>query len=246
VVLHRTFAFYLLPFAFPLLAFLDQAARRVNVMNNRPGREAFTTEEWKVIQSCRTPRQAQRFLTAMKYNREAEAATLRSFRGVIRHGEAHCLEAALTAATILEQHGYPPLLMSLESQDKLDHVVFIFQKNGLWGSVARSRDLGLHGRQPVFRSPRQLAWSYFDTYVDYTGRITGYGVANLYALGNYDWRFSLKNVRKVEHYLCEIPHTELISSDRRYKRLLARYREFKGRYPDRHLTDYANRHQWML
>lgn len=215
-------------------------------MSNKPGQEAFTTKEWKVIQSCRTPRQAQRFLTAMPYNRETKSETLRSFRGVIRHGEAHCLEAALTAAVILEQHGYPPLLMSLESEDNLDHVVFIFQSGGLWGAVARSRDLGLHGRKPVFRSRRHLAWSYFDTYVDYTGRIKGYGAANLYALGNYDWRFSTKNVWKVERYLCEIPHSEMISSDRRHKRLLARYHEFKSRHPDRHFTGYANRHQWML
>lgn len=215
-------------------------------MSERPGREAFTAKEWNVIQSCRTPAQTQRFLTAMPYNREVEFATLRSFRGVIRRGEAHCLEAALTAAAIMEQHGYPPLLMSLESQDKLDHVVFIFQRKGLWGAVARSRDLGLHGRKPVFRSLRHLAWSYFDTYVDHTGRITGYGATNLYALGNYDWRFSLKNVWKVERHLCEIPHTEIISSEKRYERLLARYKEFRGRYPDKHFTGYANRHQWML
>ena len=216
------------------------------MMRRRPGQEAFTTEEWRIVQSCRNPRQAQRFLTSMPYNRELEFGTLRSFRGVIRRGEAHCLEAALTAAVIMEQHNYPPLLMSLESQDKLDHVVFVFQSRGLWGAVARSRDLGLHGRKPVFRSLRHLAWSYFDPYVDRTGRITGYGVANLYELGNYDWRFSLKNVWKVERYLCEIPHREMISSDRRYERLLARYKEFKGRYPDGHFTGYANRHQWML
>ena len=211
-----------------------------------PGKEAFTKREWDVIQSHRTPEQVQRYLRRVSYNREREGATLRSFRGVIRHGEAHCLEAALTAAVIMEQHNYPPLLMSLESQDKLDHVVFIFQRKGLWGAVGRSRDLGLHGRKPVFRSLRQLAWSYFDTYVDKTGRITGYGAANLHDLGNYDWRFSLRNVWKVERYLCEIPHTELVSSDRRYKRLLARYHQFRSRYPERHLTDYASRDRWML
>jgi hypothetical protein len=211
-----------------------------------PGKEAFTKREWDVIQSHRTPEQVQRYLRGVAYNREREGATLRSFRGVIRHGEAHCLEAALTAAVIMEQHDYPPLLMSLESQDKLDHVVFIFQRKGLWGAVGRSRDLGLHGRKPLFRSLRQLAWSYFDTYVDKTGRITGYGAANLHDLGNYDWRFSLRNVWKVERYLCEIPHTEIVSSDRRYKRLLARYHQFRSRYPDRHLTDYASRDQWML
>jgi len=215
-------------------------------MSGRPPREAFTAREWAVVESHRTPAQVQRYLSRMKYNRERGGATLRSFREVVRRGEAHCLEAALAAAVILEQHGYPPLLMSLESQDLLDHVIFVFRRRGLWGSVARSRDLGLHGRRPVFRNLRQLAWSYFDTYVDHTGRITGYGVTSLYELGGYDWRFSPRNVWKVERHLQEIPHRPIRSSDRRYSALLARYKEFRRRHPDRHLTDYASRDTWML
>ena len=55
--------------------------------------------------------------------------------------------------------------------------------------MARSRDPGLHGRKPRFRSPRALARSYYDGYVDYTGRVKGFGVANLVdALPGYDWR----------------------------------------------------------
>src|SRR4051812_40703447 len=175
-------------------------------MSGKPTKRDFTAREWEIVETMRTPARVQRFLSQMPYNWERCGATLRSFREVVRRGEAHCLEAALAAAAILEQHGYPPLLMSLESQDKLDHVIFVFKHRGLWGGVARSRDLGLHGRRPVFRTLRELAWSYFDTYVDKTGRITGYGLGNLYELGNYDWRFSPKNVWKVERYLQEIPH----------------------------------------
>lgn len=215
-------------------------------MSTKPDRGAFTTREWKIVERYRTPAAVQRYLTAMRYNREQGGATLRTFRGVVQTGEAHCLEAALSAATVLEQRGYPPLLMSLESQDMLDHVVFVFSYNGLWGAVARSRDLGLHGRKPVFRTLRALAWSYFDTYVDYTGRITGYGLGDLRELGNYDWRFSEKNVWKVERYLQEIPHRALESSDARYERLLARYKEFRGANPTGHLEDYETRDVWML
>jgi hypothetical protein len=215
-------------------------------MNSKPERDAFTDKEWGVIRSHRTPLQVQRYLRAMPYNWEEEGATLRSFREVVRLDKAHCLEAALAAAVMMEQHGYPPLLLDLESQDKLDHVIFIFQRGGLWGSIGRSRDLGLHGRWPVFRSLRQLVWSYFDTYVDYTGRITGYGVANLYDLGSYDWRFSAKNIWRVERHLREMPHRQLRSSDKRYERLLARYKEFRRQHPAKPLTDYPNRDQWML
>ena len=67
---------------------------------------------------------------------------------------AHCLEAALAAAVILEQHGFPPLVLSFESIDELDHVIFVYQRSGRWGSIGRSRDPGLHGRKPVFATPR--------------------------------------------------------------------------------------------
>jgi hypothetical protein len=215
-------------------------------MSMKPERSAFTAREWRIIETHGTPARVQRYLSAMRYNREDGGATLRSFREVARRGVAHCLEAALTAAVILEQHGYPPLLMSLESQDKLDHVVFVFKHRGLWGAVARSRDLGLHGRKPIFRTLRDLAWSYFDTYVDHTGRITGYGLGHLYELGNYDWRFSTRNVWKVERYLQEIPHREIRSSDTRYERLFARYEKFRRANPTGHLEDYETRDVWMI
>jgi hypothetical protein len=214
-------------------------------MSGAPGREEFTAREWGVVESHQSPASVQRYLTAMRYNWEKCGATLRSFREVVRRGEAHCLEAALAAAVILEQHGYPPLLLSLESQDKLDHVVFVFRERGRWGSVARSRDLGLHGRRPVFRSLRHLAYSYFDPYVDSTARLTGYGLTSMYDLGGYDWRFSRRNVWKVERHLQEIPHKPLPSSERRYRRLFARYKDWHARHPDRSPDYFDNRDTWM-
>src|SRR5919112_1982543 len=109
------------------------------MMTNAPGQDAFTPQEWKLIQSLRTPRQVQRYLSSIPYNWGREGETQHSFRTALRLREAHCLEAALVAAVILEQHGYPPLLLSLESKDKLDHVIFVYRADGRWGSVARSR-----------------------------------------------------------------------------------------------------------
>jgi hypothetical protein len=154
-----------------------------------PGRDAFSQKEWRLIQSLRKPSQVQRFFSSMPYNWELSGGTLRSFREIVRRNEAHCLEAAVAAAVILEQHGYPPLLLDFESQDLLDHVIFVFQEDGLWGSIGRSRDIGLHGRKPLFRSLGDLSWSYFEPFVDLTGRIKGYALTNLYVLDNYDWRF---------------------------------------------------------
>ena len=206
----------------------------------------FTAAEWKLVRRLNTPAKVQRFFSEMPYNRETGGGTMRSFREVVKRKQAHCLEAAVGAAVILEPHGYPPLLLDLESQDLLDHVIFVFKQNGRWGSIARSRDIGLHGRKPVFRSLRDLAWSYFEPYVDFTGRLKSYGLTSLYELGNYDWRFSPRRMLKIEDHLRAIPHKPLRSSDERYQRLLARYHKYKQRYPDRSPAYYDSRPLWML
>jgi hypothetical protein len=211
-----------------------------------PTKADFTRKEWRIIESHRTPEQVQRYLSALPYNWERGGKTCRSFRGVVRFGCAHCLEAAITAAVILEQHGAPPLLVSFESQDKLDHVLFLFKRGDFYGAVARSRDLGLHGRKPVFRTVRSLVMSYFDPYIDQTGRITGYAVADLRELGNYDWRLSDRNVWKVERYLQEIPHREIRASDARYQKWKRRYLRFCEQNPGSSPDYFPNRHLWML
>jgi hypothetical protein len=189
----------------------------------------------------------QAWLNALPYNTEPPPgrATLRSFRGVVEHGTAHCLEAALSAAVILEQHGYPPLVLSFESIDELDHVIFVYQRNGLWGSVARSRDPGLHGRKPVFATPRALALSYVDPYVDFSGRVTGYAVVDLRStMGEYDWRLSTRNVWRVERMLLAYPHRTIASSDVRIDRLRARYVEHMQRTGNRKPIYYRGRDRW--
>ncbi|MFY9557449.1 MAG: hypothetical protein WAV20_12595 [Blastocatellia bacterium] len=211
-----------------------------------PTAKDFTPRERELINSHRAPGQVQRYLRMIPYNRELDGATCYSFRRVLRENRAHCLEGALVAAVILEQHGYPPVLVSIESQDRLDHVLLLFNRNGRFGAVARSRDIGLHGRRPVFRTVRDLVMSYFDPYVDKSGRITGYGIANLYELGNYDWRFSMRNVWKVERHLQEIQHREIRSSDARYRSLHRRYLEFHKQHPDRSPDYFASRPLWLL
>ncbi len=176
----------------------------------------------KLARTLTTPRQVQRFLRTMPYNREKEKETLSSAETALRRKRLHCFEAAFAAAAILEHHGYPPLVMSFESKDGLDHVLYVFQQNGRWGAIGRSRDEGLHGRPPRYRSPRDLAWSYYDPYVDATGKITGYQVAHLDDCAP-NWRDSTRNVWAAEKYLIRLKHTRLKSSPARYKKLLRNY-----------------------
>ena len=211
----------------------------------RPPLSAFTRAERRIIDRLRTPAAVQRWLNELPYTTEPCGATLRSFRGVVRHGAAHCLEAALAAAVILEQHGYPPLVLSFESIDELDHVLFVYRTPAGWGSIARSRDPGLHGRRPVFTTPRNLALSYVDPYVDFTGRITAYEVVNLEAMGSYDWRLSERNVWKVERVLLAWPHRRIRTSNRRIAALRRRYRKHMRDHDGRKPVYYKRRERWM-
>jgi hypothetical protein len=208
-----------------------------------PPLTAFTRRERNLIARLRSPSMVQAYLNALPYNTEPQGETLRSFRGVVQHGTAHCFEAAMFACVVLEQHGYPPLVLSFESIDRLDHVLFAYRVNGRWGSVARSRDPGLHGRRAVFRSPRELARTYVDAYIDYTGGVTAFAVADLRDLGAYNWRFSSRNVWKAERYLLDYPHHALRTSARRMSELRGRYVRFRKEHGLKPV-DYEGRRAW--
>jgi hypothetical protein len=197
-----------------------------------------------VIDRLRTPLAVQQWLNVLPYNTEKGGETLRSFRGVIRTGTAHCLEAALSAAVIMEQHGYPPLVLSFESIDLLDHVIFVYRTSTGWGSVARSRDPGLHGRTPSFATPRALALSYVESYVDFTGGIKAYAVVDLRVMGDYDWRLSEKNVWKVEQMLLDWRHRRLVPSPEKIAAMRRRYRRFREAHGYKPWRYYKGRERW--
>ena len=205
---------------------------------------AFTPAERRLIARLRTPLAVQRWLNALPYNTEPKGDTLRSFRGVVRAGTAHCFEAALSAAVIMEQHGYPPLILSFESIDLLDHTLFVYRGPRGWGSVARSRDPGLHGRQPVFATPRALALSYFEGYIDFTGGIKAYAVVDMRVMGRYDWRLNEKNVWKAEQMLLDWPHRKIRYSKARAARLRRRYRAFRKAHGYKPWRYYRGRERW--
>ncbi|MEZ4815701.1 MAG: hypothetical protein R3A80_10920 [Bdellovibrionota bacterium] len=170
----------------------------------------------------KTPYQMQSFLHALKYNAEENGETLRSANEAFKAETAHCLEACFMAAAVLEKHNYPPLALSLESVDCLDHVVYLFQYKKKWGAVGHSRDYGLHGRKAVFKTPRDVAESFIDAYVDSTGRIKAYAVIDLNECKS-DWRNSTEFVWEVEQYISDYPHKPLNCSESHYKKLYKRF-----------------------
>ena len=171
---------------------------------------AFTPAERRLIKRLPTPDAVQRYLNGLPYNTEKRGDTLRSFRQVVRHGTAHCLEAALFAACVLSTTATRRCCSPSSWSTASTTFSFLYRKGGRWGTVARSRHPGLHGRKPVFKTLRSLAMSYFDAYVDPTGCIEGFGSYDLRKL-DYDWRFARRNMWKVERTLIDVPHHRIKS-----------------------------------
>jgi hypothetical protein len=171
----------------------------------------------------KTPEAVQKFLRTYLYNREEGGETLASANEALKAKSFHCLEACFVAAAILEKYSYPPLVLSLESQDYLDHVLYVYKHRNRWGSIGRSREEGLHGRKPVFKNLRELARSYIEPYIDLTGRITAYAVVSLDEC-KADWRYSKTNVWSVEKFLSDYPHKKLNCSETTYNKILDRFK----------------------
>lgn len=211
-------------------------------MTRIPPRTRFQPGERRLVERLRTPPLVQRWLRGLAYN---QGETLRTFRGVLRQRAAHCVEAVLSAATILEQRGDEPLVLDLDSQDDLGHVLFLYRRRGLWGALGRSRDPGLQGRRPVFRTIEELVDSYAEPYVDGSGRIVSYAVLRLDDLTRADWRLSEGNMWSIERALVDARHHRYRMPERRYRRALARLRAFRRRHPHAPFTDYAGNEHWL-
>ncbi|HUR62602.1 MAG TPA: hypothetical protein VM286_09600 [Candidatus Thermoplasmatota archaeon] len=208
----------------------------------------FTPKERALVDRLRTPLEVQAWLNKLPYNWERKGPTARTFRGVVRHGTAHCFEAALSAATILEQHGYPPLLLDIESVDLLDHVLFLHEEDGRWGTVARSRCIGLNGRRPVFRSIADLVRSYMAPFIDTTGRVKAYGVLDLRDLPTGAWRLHPGNVAHVEQALRDLKHKPLPTPEAVYRKWKPRYDrwwEAHGRPAHEWPDFYPGKRHWL-
>ena len=118
------------------------------------------------LAALKTPQRIQDFVNRLRWNTEADGPTARSVAEALRHGEAHCVEAAFVAACGLWLAGEPPLLMDMgAARGDVDHVVALFRRHGCWGAISKSNSPFLRYRDPIYRSLRELSLSFFPQYV---------------------------------------------------------------------------------
>lgn len=186
------------------------------VTRNRVAAESskfgFSKSELRKLRSLRTPAGVQKFLDTLPYNLRY---TARSPRKVLETCTASCLEGGIFAAAALRVLGFPPLIFDLEAEQDTDHVVAIFKIRGHWGAVAKSNFTGCRYREPVHRTLRELALTYFNVYFNLRGERTLRRFSRPVNLARFDrlnWMSTEKPVWFIAEYLCEIPHIPLLTS----------------------------------
>jgi len=162
-----------------------------------------------------TPSKIQRFLDEIPYNTEDEGETFRSPRRVLRDQTANCIEGAVLAAAALRVQGAPPLIMDLTAVHDEDHVIAVYRWRRLWGAIGTSKFTGLRNREPVYRTLRELAMSYFEHYFNLDGERTlrGYGrPVNLTRFDRLHWMTAEIDLWPIAEHLERIPHVALLPS----------------------------------
>ena len=170
----------------------------------------FSPSELRALKALKSPAGIQRFIDAIPYHL---AGTAWSPRVVLREQTAHCLEGAVFAAAALRVLGFPPLILDLEADQDTDHVLAVFKTRGHWGAIAKSNFAGCRYREPVYRTLRELALSYFHVYFNLRGERTLRRYSQPVNLGRFDrrdWMTTKKPIWFVAEYLCDIPHRPLL------------------------------------
>jgi hypothetical protein len=160
-----------------------------------------------------TPSRIQQFLDGIAYNLEIDGETFRSPRRVLGDHTANCIEGAVLAAAALRVQGDPPLIMDLTAVRDEDHVIAVFRRRGLWGAIGTSKFTGLRYREPVYRTLRELAMSFFEHYYNLAGERTlrGHGrPVNLARFDGMHWMTSSEDLWPIAEHLERIPHEPLL------------------------------------
>ena len=175
--------------------------------------ESFKSELRQMLKPLSTPHKIQEFLDSVPYN--STRRTLSPLR-VMKERMAHCMDGGLLAASALRHLGYPPLIMDLAAENDDDHIIALFRKEGCWGAVAKSNTTVLRFREPVYRSLRELAMSYFDMYYNLNADKTLRSYSRTIDLSRFDsghWETTDEDLEYIGDYTYKVRHYPLVTRE---------------------------------
>jgi len=181
----------------------------------------LTPAEFRTLARLDRPEKIQAFVNALPANFEPDGDTVLSVREALRQRRAHCIEGAMIAAAAFWIRGERPLLLDLQAVRDYDHVVAVFRRNGRWGAISKTNHVPLRYRDPVYRSLRELAMSYFHEYANRRGEKTlrTYSrVLDLRTIAPELWVTNGTNCWEVAEKLDELRHYPLLG--KRHERSL--------------------------
>lgn len=168
----------------------------------------------KILSRLNTPQKIQDFLDSLPINHESGGETCMSPSRVLKEKKAHCIEGAMLAATALWLQGEKPLIMSLKvSRGDYDHIVAIYKKNGHWGAISKTNHSVLRFRDPVYRTIRELALSYFHEYfLISNGKKTMRGYSRLINMKRFgkNWVNAEEDLWDIGNAIFNSPHIQVV------------------------------------
>ena len=184
-------------------------------MKRNPDVELFESilrpSERRRISGLRTPFHIQGFLDKIPYSAEQ---TYRCPLRVLRDSKAHCFDGAVFSAALLRRLGYPPVILYMIANNDDDHCLALFKVDGRWGAVAKSNYVGLRFREPVYRSLRELAMSYFEDFFNVNGQksLRSYTTPlHLRTFDKYGWMIHDEPMDRIARRLDQLRTTHLLT-----------------------------------
>jgi hypothetical protein len=176
------------------------------------------TELRRLLKPLSSPIKVQEYLDSIPYN--STERTLSPLL-VMRERMAHCMDGGMFAAAALRNLGYPPLIVDLEADNDDDHIIAVYREGRCWGAIAKSNTTVLRFREPVYRSLRELAMSYFDLYYNLNSQKTLRSYSRVIDLSRFDnrnWEATEEDLEFIGDYTFRVQHYPLIS-DQQARRL---------------------------
>ncbi len=177
-------------------------------------RARLNADERSVFARLSSPQKIQDFVDSVLVNLEETGETILSPRRVLRENRAHCIEGALFAAACFAYHGQPALVLNFQASPiDVDHVVTLFRRGRLWGAISKTNHAVLRWRDPVYRTVRELAMSYFHEYLAPNGKKSLRAISRPFDLGRFapeTWVTAEEDLEWLQDELNALPHEPLV------------------------------------
>jgi len=165
----------------------------------------------RLMKPLSSPVKIQEYLDSIPYN--TTKRTLSPLL-VMKERMAHCMDGGMFAASALRRLGYPPLIVDLTADNDDDHIIAVFREGNCWGAIAKSNTTVLRLREPVYRSMRELAMSYFEVYYNLNSEKTLRGYSRAMDLSRFDnrnWETTDEDLEFIGDYTYKVRHYPLLT-----------------------------------